>query len=49
MQIVITIGLFVLLGRWLDQYLQLEKPWFTLVLALIASIGTIVVLIKKVK
>ncbi len=49
MQIVVTIGLFVLIGRLLDNYLGTEKPWFTLSLALIASLGIIIVLIKKVK
>ncbi len=49
MQMVVTIGLFVFLGRWLDKLLGFEKPWFTLCLALVASLGMIVLLIKKVK
>lgn len=49
MQMVITIILFVALGRYLDRLLQFHKPWFTLLLAIVASIGVIILMVKKVK
>ncbi len=48
-QIVAIIGVFILIGRFLDNYFLFEKPWFTLVLALLGSVGVIFMLVKKVK
>ncbi len=49
LQIVITIVIFVLIGRYLDNYFKTIKPWFTLFMALLASTGIIVMIIQKLK
>lgn len=49
LQMIATIGFFILLGRYLDKNLELQKPWFTLTLSLLGCIGTIFLLIKKIK
>jgi len=45
-QLVATILIFVYLGRWLDQYIENETPWFTLLFAIIAVVGSMYRLIK---
>jgi|YNPMSStandDraft_2_1061718.scaffolds.fasta_scaffold00706_8 F0F1-type ATP synthase assembly protein I len=46
---VFTILLFILLGRYLDSLFHVNPPWFTILFALLASVGSIIMLIKKVK
>jgi len=48
-QFVVTILLFVYVGRYLDGQMELEKPWFTLSGALIGVVGSMGYLIFKVK
>jgi F0F1-type ATP synthase assembly protein I len=49
LQMVITIGLFIFLGRKLDSYFDCDKPWFTLFFALLACSGMIAIIIRKIK
>jgi len=49
LQMVFTILLFILLGRYLDSLFHVNPPWFTILFALLASVGSIIMLIKKVK
>ena len=44
-QMIGAMVLAALAGRWLDGYLDTEKPWFTIVLLLVAVIGTMVLTI----
>lgn len=46
-QMVLIIGVFVVLGRWLDGKYATEKPWWTLALSVFGVIITIVFMIKK--
>lgn len=42
-----TLYLASLFGAWIDVKLQLSKPWFTLLLILLALIGFIYSLLKQ--
>ncbi|MFD2999941.1 AtpZ/AtpI family protein [Pontibacter toksunensis] len=44
-QMIGAMVLAALAGRWLDGYFSTEKPWFTIVLLLVAVIGTMVLTI----
>ena len=44
-QMIGALVLAALAGRWLDGYVENEKPWFTIVLLLVAVIGTMVLTI----
>jgi ATP synthase protein I len=45
-QLIATILVFVYLGRWIDQSMGNSTPWFTLLLALLAVVGSMYRLIK---
>lgn len=46
-QMLVTILLGVWLGRYLDGYFELEKPWFTLALALFSIVVAMYALIRS--
>ncbi|MDD3740436.1 MAG: AtpZ/AtpI family protein [Bacteroidales bacterium] len=45
MGIMICIGAFG--GDWLDNHFEYDRPWFTIVLSLLAVIGSIYLVIKS--
>lgn len=45
-QLIATILIFVYLGRWIDQSMENETPWFTLLFAVIAVVGSMYRLIR---
>ena len=45
-QLVATILIFVYLGHWIDGKMGNETPWFTLLLAIVAVVGSMYRLIK---
>ena len=47
-QMIGAMVLAALAGRWLDGYVGTEKPWFTIVLLLVAVVGTMVLTIMSI-
>ncbi|WP_237144393.1 AtpZ/AtpI family protein [Pontibacter pamirensis] len=47
-QMIGAMVLAALAGRWLDGYTGTEKPWFTIVLLLVAVVGTMVLTILSI-
>lgn len=46
-QVVAFVVICVLLGRQLDSWLETSKPWFTMVFALLGSVGGIIQIIVR--
>lgn len=49
LQIVLTVGILIALGRWADAYFGLTKPWLTLIFAILGIIGVILQMIRQIK
>ena len=42
LQVIVSLGIFILLGHWLDGYFLTETPWFTVGLALFGIVSLMI-------
>lgn len=47
-QMIGSVGLMALIGWWLDEYYQTEKPYFTMVFSLLGVIAGLYFVVKEV-